>query len=114
MKKHIVIAASAIFSIAVYSCNSGTSENGQSNTTANTSKSRGQELYEQRCITCHGTNGNSQMNNAANLQLTKLDSSGIVNTIKNGKGNGAMPMFGNSLNDEDLAQVEMYVKSLRK
>src|ERR1700743_2261732 len=74
-------------------------------------KSRGQDIFEQRCQACHGLNGDYRNNNAANLQKSRIDSISIINTIKNGKG--AMPLFGHAIPDSDLAQVEMYVKSLR-
>ena len=73
---------------------------------------RGRELFQQRCQACHGLSGNYKNNNAANLQLTKLDSLGIVTTIINGRG--AMPMFKTVFADSDLAQLELYVKTLRK
>jgi mono/diheme cytochrome c family protein len=79
---------------------------------ADQSTARGQEIFRQRCMACHGINGNFRNNNAADLQLNKLDSIGIVTTIKNGKG--AMPMFAGTLQDSDIAQLEMYVKTLRK
>ncbi len=57
---------------------------------ANLPNARGKELFEQRCIACHGVNGNYRNNNAANLRLTKLDNViGIVATTINGLG--AMP-----------------------
>ena len=74
---------------------------------------RGKALFEQRCIACHGLNGNYRNNNAADLQVSKIDSLSIVNTIRSGKG--AMPMFSSgALPDSDVAQLELYVKTLRK
>jgi mono/diheme cytochrome c family protein len=73
---------------------------------------RGQEIFRQRCEKCHGLNGNYRNNNAADLQLSRLDSIGIVTTIINGRG--AMPMFDHSIPDSDLSEVEQYVKTLRK
>ncbi len=76
------------------------------------SSARGQEVFQQRCTACHGPAGNYQNNGAANLQVSKIDSISIVNTIINGKG--AMPMFAHVMPDSDLAQLEIYVKTLRK
>jgi len=83
-----------------------------STASAGVSTARGKELFEQRCINCHGLSGNKRNNNAADLQLTRLDSIGIINTIINGRG--AMPMFAHVMPDSDMAQLELYVKSLRK
>lgn len=74
--------------------------------------SRGKELFEAKCIACHGVDGNYKNNNAADLSVTVIDSISIINIIKNGKG--AMPMFGSLFPDPDLAQIELYVKTLRK
>jgi len=80
--------------------------------TAAINTTRGHELFQQRCIACHGLNGKYRNNNAADLQFNKLDSIGIINTIVNGKG--AMPMFDHVMPDSDLAQLELYVKTLRR
>lgn len=73
---------------------------------------RGQQIFRQRCERCHGLNGNYRNNNAADLQLSRLDSIGIVTTIINGRG--AMPLFDHAIPDSDLGQLEQYVQSLRK
>ena len=74
---------------------------------------RGKELFEQRCIACHGLSGNYRNNNAADLQLSRIDSMSIATTIRNGRG--AMPLFSkDALPDYDVAQMELYVKTLRK
>jgi len=83
------------------------SSGGLANTT------RGHEIFIHRCSACHGISGNARGNNAADLQLTRLDSISIATTIRNGRG--AMPMFIPAvLPDSDLAQVEMYIKTIRK
>ena len=79
---------------------------------------RGMEIFQQRCKTCHGITGNGQSTDnstyvkAADLQISVIDSLSIANTIINGKG--GMPMFDHSIADSDMAQLVMYVKSLRK
>jgi mono/diheme cytochrome c family protein len=100
-------------------CSSGNKKNAMSlpqvtvpNPSADVNTSRGQELFHQRCIACHGLSGERRNNNAADLSLSVLDSISIVNTIINGKG--PMPMFDHSMPDSDLAQLELYVKTLRK
>ena len=72
----------------------------------------GEQIFQQRCAPCHGLGGNARNENAANLQLSRLDSLSITQTIKNGRG--VMPTFNGVLNDSDLAHLAVYVKSLRK
>jgi mono/diheme cytochrome c family protein len=75
--------------------------------------SRGEEIFMQRCIACHGQGGDSRKMNAANLQISLIDSSEIARTIRQGRNQ--MPMFSSdAIPDSDLAQVELYVKTLRK
>lgn len=72
----------------------------------------GKEIFEQRCVACHGVYGNLRHENAANLQLSRLDSIGIVQTIQNGRN--IMPAFKDAVPDSDIAKLEIYVKSLRR
>jgi mono/diheme cytochrome c family protein len=72
----------------------------------------GKEIFQARCATCHGLDGNARNNNAANLQFTRLDSLSITQTIKNGKG--SMPPFKDAIADSDIAHLAIYVKSLRQ
>ena len=72
----------------------------------------GKEIFEQRCVACHGEYGNLRHENAANLQMSRLDSIGIVQTIQNGRN--LMPPFKDAVPDSDIAKLAVYVKSLRK
>ena len=76
------------------------------------STGRGHDIFQQRCIACHGLAGNARNDNAANLQLSRIDSFSMALTIKNGRNN--MPAFKNAMPDSDLSYVIVYVKSLRK
>src|SRR6185437_1061990 len=80
------------------------------NELANTQQ--GEQLFQQRCSACHGVNGNARNNNAIDLSMTMLDSEGIVTTIKNGRN--TMPAFKDAIPDSDIAQIEIYVRSLRQ
>jgi len=73
--------------------------------------SRGKDLFQQKCMACHGVNGNAQNNKAANLALTRLDSLGIATTVLNGRG--TMPPFKDAIADSDLANIIVYVRTLR-
>jgi|GEM_PF-680405 len=76
------------------------------------STGRGQEIFQQRCIACHGLSGNAQTDNAANLQMSRIDSFSMALTIKNGRNK--MPAFKNAMPDSDISNVIVYVKSLRR
>jgi len=73
---------------------------------------QGREIFQAKCMDCHGQAGNMRNNNAANLQFSRLDSLSITQTIKNGRG--AMPMFKDALADSDIGHLAIYVKSLRR
>lgn len=72
---------------------------------------RGKEIFEKRCIACHGVYGNAIREGAANLQLSLLDSIGIIHVVENGRG--LMPTFKGAIPDTDLGHLEVYVKALR-
>lgn len=104
--------------LLVAACNGGEST---TNVYTNTKQSgvdtlaktdRGKQIFEQRCVVCHGEYGNLRNENAANLQISRIDSGSIVYTINNGRGR--MPMFSGAINDTDMAHLVAYVKSLRK
>ena len=126
MKSGIAIFFLVIGSNIILSCNGGNSSvpaytaTDKTDTSTNTGNTepvmaktdRGREIFETRCMACHGQNGNLRKDNSANLQLTRLDSIGIVQTIKNGKG--VMPMFKDVIADSDIGHLAVYVKSLRR
>ena len=76
------------------------------------STARGQEIFNERCSDCHGLNGDKRKDNAANLKVSRIDSLSIVQRIMNGKA--PMPPFGRLFSDSDMAQLVLYVKSLRR
>jgi mono/diheme cytochrome c family protein len=117
-KKFCRQACALIFAVLLLSgCSNSTPGNSSGSvpgppSAAGSVTSRGEEIFQQRCIACHGPNGNYRNNNAADLQLSRLDSIGIVNTIKNGRS--PMPMFDGVIPDSDMAQLVHYVESLRR
>ncbi|HET6991581.1 MAG TPA: c-type cytochrome [Bacteroidia bacterium] len=72
----------------------------------------GKMLFEQKCSTCHGSDGTAGIGNAADLQKSSLDSFSIIRTITNGK-NG-MPAFKDQISQTGIKQVQHYVFGLRK
>ncbi len=72
---------------------------------------RGKELFQQKCMACHGVNGDARNNNAADLSMTRLDSLGIATTVLNGRN--TMPPFKDAISNEDLSSIIVYVRTLR-
>ncbi|MDB5086903.1 MAG: cytochrome c [Mucilaginibacter sp.] len=72
----------------------------------------GRTLFENNCAACHGSNGGAGIAGAANLQISKADSTAIFKTISNGK-NG-MPPFKQSLSEKEIKQLTAYVSGLHK
>ena len=94
MKRHIVIST-LIITAALQACNGGGSvssytSTGKPDTSSYTNNTepgfaktgRGREIFQERCIACHGQGGNARKDNAANLQFSRLDSISITQTIK--------------------------------
>ncbi|HKO79518.1 MAG TPA: cytochrome c [Chitinophagaceae bacterium] len=69
-------------------------------------------VYEQKCGTCHGSDGTAGIANATNLQTSKADSLSVIQTISNGKN--AMPSFKNQLAKEEIQKLLTYLYNLRK
>lgn len=73
----------------------------------------GQAIYSARCSACHGSNGQGIPGTfpalAGNPDVTAADPSGIVATVKHGKG--AMPAWSSQLSNADIAAVLTYIRS---
>jgi len=77
-------------------------------------KSRsGQKIYTERCVICHGDDGKLCSAGAKDLSKSRMDSTGMVDIIKNGK-NGMPRQAKYFVTDEELANTIEFVKSLRK
>jgi mono/diheme cytochrome c family protein len=72
----------------------------------------GKILFEQKCTVCHGSDGTAGIGNAANLQISKADSTLSAQVIAEGKG--SMPSFKSQLSTQQIRQLVGYVFSLRK
>lgn len=75
------------------------------------SESGGQKLYEQHCTRCHGKDGRKGSFGAKNLQQSILPDAAIMKQIE--KGKGFMPPFRKKLTANEIAEVMLYIKSLR-
>lgn len=72
---------------------------------------RGQEVFVRNCKRCHGADGTKGFLGAKDLRASRLADDSIRQTILNGRR--VMPAFRKKLTPEDIAQVILYVKSLR-
>ncbi|TND08236.1 MAG: cytochrome c variant [Bacteroidetes bacterium] len=64
-------------------------------------------VFESNCVLCHGGNGRAMLAGATDLTLSRLDTAGIKNVVKNGRGN--MAEFGTKLTEAELEAVVKYV-----
>ena len=81
----------------------------------------GAELYATNCVRCHGVSGQGDGPDAAGLQPPPLNlqihvplhpDGDIFNFIANGVPGTAMPVFGESLTDEQIWHLVNYLRSL--
>ena len=81
---------------------------------------KGKTLYEQYCLNCHGAGGKgdgpigqSLIPPAANLTLlSKKSDKAILATIRNGRPGTAMPSWKNDLNQSDLNDLLVFLRTL--
>lgn len=73
----------------------------------------GKTMYMNYCTSCHGDDGKLGSGGAKDLTTSKLDSTAIVNLLKNGK-NGMPRQIQYFKSDEEVASTIDYIKSFRK
>lgn len=71
----------------------------------------GKELYQQKCMLCHGADGKQNTMGAADLSTSTLNHETVVAIITSGKNN--MKAFSPELSDEQIEAVAKYAESLR-
>ncbi|MFY7938399.1 MAG: c-type cytochrome [Flavobacterium sp.] len=72
----------------------------------------GKEIFEERCVVCHGSNGKLGFNGAKDLTISKLTLNTIIEQVTNGKN--AMAGYKNILSDTEIGLVSEYALSLQK
>jgi cytochrome c oxidase cbb3-type subunit 3 len=84
----------------------------------NSNYSKGMALYKEECAACHGEDGEGgtkedEIGLPLNLQsfLIIAPKDYIVKTIKNGRPSRGMPDFVDSLSDNDVNAIALYIKS---
>ena len=74
-------------------------------------KTSGAQIYSDRCVVCHGADGNLGVSGAKNLSISKISVDEVKMQVTNGKG--AMTPFKNILTPEEIEAVAEYSLSLR-
>lgn len=74
----------------------------------------GQEIYEQRCVVCHGGNGDLGISDAADLSASTLSLEEVIYTVTNGSESGKMTPFKGILGEKDIDAVANYIETLKK
>jgi mono/diheme cytochrome c family protein len=82
--------------------------------------SPGQQVFQSRCVTCHGADGSGNTMMGKQLQakdlrspeVQKLSPREMKQVVSSGQGN--MPAFGDRLSDDEIAQVVAYVRTIGK
>jgi cytochrome c6 len=72
----------------------------------------GELIYKQNCIRCHGGDGTRGLFGAKNLKRSRVADSAVIQRLRNGKG--IMPSFEKRLTPEEMNQVLIYIKLLRR
>ena len=81
--------------------------------------SAGGDLFKQQCSPCHGVDGKGfpalKTPDFTDPKVqASLSDKQIVETIKNGKKDTAMPAFADKLSDDQIHSLLVYIRSLRK
>ena len=85
------------------------------------SRSRGQELYERKCASCHGIKGEGKGELGKGLKppLPNLTDRHMMKEMTDGEvfwkittGKGPMPSYGKELNEKERWDLVNYLKSL--
>jgi mono/diheme cytochrome c family protein len=84
---------------------------GQDVTTAAGDPAKGEVVYTNNCLPCHGTGGENG-HNGPNLRQSELakDPDKIYNRVMNGQG--MMPAFKGTLSQEEIQDVVAYINQV--
>ena len=102
------IAALAAFAMLLLSTHMTRSQ-------AGSTAAEGRQFYNAYCYQCHGANMVNTGSNAPDLRKFPLSQkSRFVKSVKEGKGQGKMPAWGDILNREQIDKIWSYVKTRGK
>jgi mono/diheme cytochrome c family protein len=96
-----------LFVLTLLACSGGDTDPVAAITALTGDTASGETLFSANCASCHGAAGEGGTGPAiAGLDFTDGDISLVLN------GEDAMPAFGDSLSDQDIADVIAYVGTL--
>ena len=104
MLRLAVIAALACSPVLV-AC--GGSDDDDGGGTGNGDATAGKTVYDANCASCHGASGEGSANYPA---VAGEGGSEAIDIVTN--GDGAMPAFGGSLTEQEIADVVAYLETL--
>lgn len=76
------------------------------------SNRRGQLIYKQYCIICHGADGKLAVSGAKDLSISTISLEERINQVTNGKG--LMTPYKDILSEEQIFAVATYLEELRQ
>lgn len=102
IKKMKIIHVLILFSCFFWTC-----------TGASTNKTAisGLEIYKNRCVTCHGTDGRMGMNGAKDLPSSPLDVTQRMEVVTHGRN--IMPGFKSLMSEEEIKAVVEFTMTLK-
>ncbi len=77
----------------------------------------GKKIYEDNCVTCHGTDGKKKLDEAKDLSISVLNLKESIKIISSTQTIGALvhsPRFTVDLSEEDIKEVAQYIITFRK
>ena len=78
----------------------------------------GEKIYTQKCVSCHGKNGDLGVSGAADLSKSTKSLEEKIEVIKKGGPNGIMQAYGNNfggtLNDQQIQKLGEHIETLKK
>lgn len=71
----------------------------------------GLDIYKNRCVTCHGTDGRMGMNGAKNLPSSPLNVTQRIEVVTHGRN--IMPGFKELMSEEEIKAVVEFTMTLK-
>ncbi len=110
MKKLLVFTFTGTM-FFVGSCSSNTEKPGANKTSPTPTQQSGTDIYTNKCVACHGADGNMGIAGAKKLPESVLTQEEREQIISNGKG--TMPAFKEQLSPVDIKAVAEYTLTLK-
>lgn len=108
-KKNKVLASLSFFLIVVSFGIAQKAKSAKAGTKIVATHVSGKEIYEEKCVLCHGNDGKLGISGAKDLSVTQLTHPAIVEIITNGKN--TMASYKAVLSAEQIEAVSNYIES---